>query len=254
MKELTLDTVQSQLPSTQRGLVDEGVLTEINHLARDPDYGPEFLQAYLEHMQVLSDAPKNNHTQYLNAMKFFSLVESGNSLTDAYIKVFPERYEQRRRTKGQWGDDEETKEIIRGDASRYNASKLVNDIRRVAAVPVQLIHRHLLHKAILVNADLMTSARSEMVRQKAADTLIRELKPAEDATIKVEVEDGTKSAVQELRKATQELAAAQREAALAGVPLKQIAAARIFDDDEEDVIDAEATEVPDDGDPATERE
>lgn len=243
MKELNLATVHSQLPSNQRGLVDEGVLEEINKLAENPDYGPEFLQAYLEHMKVLADAPKNNHTQYLNAMKFFSLVESGNSLTDAYIKVFPERYEQRRKTRGQHENEEQTKEIIRGDASRYNASKLLNEIRRVAATPIQLIHRHLLHEAILANAELMRNARSEMVKQKAADTLIRELKPSEEATIKIDVEDGAKSAISELRRATQELASKQREAALAGIPMQQIAAARIFDDDEEDVIDVEPEEV-----------
>ena len=150
-------------------------------------------------------------------------------------------YEQRMRTTG-----EEGKEIIRGDASRYNGSKMLQEIRRVATQPVQLIHRHLLHKAILANADLMMTARSEMVRQKAADTLIRELKPAEDATIKIDVNDGATSAIEELRKAGQELAAAQREAALAGVPMKQIAAARIFSNDDEDVIDVEPEPATDD--------
>lgn len=241
MNELSLEVVQSQLSKQQQLLVDEGVVEEINKLAQDPDYGPEFLESYLDHLQVLADAPKNTHKQYVNAVKFFSLVEAGNSLTDAFIKVFPERYEQRMRTTG-----EEGKEIIRGDASRYNGSKMLQEIRRVATQPVQLIHRHLLHKAILANADLMMTARSEMVRQKAADTLIRELKPAEDATIKIDVNDGATSAIEELRKAGQELAAAQREAALAGVPMKQIAAARIFSNDDEDVIDVEPEPATDD--------
>ncbi len=232
MKELTLTTVKSQLSKQQQLLVDESTVDEINKLAADPDYGPEFLEAYLDHLQILADAPKNTHQQYLNAVKFFSLVEAGNSLTDAYVKVFPERFEQRARTTG-----EESKEIVRGDASRYNGSKMVNEIRRVATIPVQLIHRHLLHEAILENANLMKNARSEMVRQKAADTLIRELKPTEDATLNINVDDGSTSVIEELRKATQELAAKQHEAAMAGVPVKQIAAARIFSNDEEDVID-----------------
>jgi hypothetical protein len=234
MSELTLPTIRTQLSKQQQLLINEDTVAEINQLASDPDYGPEFLQAYLEHMQVLADAPKNTHAQYLHAVKFFSLVEAGNSLTDAFIKVFPERFEQRRKTTG-----DDSKEIIRGDASRYNSSKLVNDIRRVATIPVQLIHRHLLHEAILENAKLMTGARSEMVRQKAADTLIRELKPAEDATLKLKIDDGSASVIEELRRASEELAATQRQAALAGVPMKQIAAARIYSNDEEDIIDVE---------------
>lgn len=243
MKELTLVTVQSQLTGQQKLLVDEGTIEEINKLATQPDYGAEFLESYLDHLNVLADSPRNNHTQYLNAIKFFSLVECGNSLTDAYVKVFPERYEKRKKGNP---EPDKGKEMMRGEASRYNGSRLVSEIRRVATVPVQLIHRHLLHEAILTTAELMTTARSEMVRAKAADTLIRELKPAEDQTLKIEVEDGATSVIQELANATQALAAKQHEAVMSGgVKMKEIAGAKIFREEEEDIIEGEATEVHD---------
>jgi hypothetical protein len=98
MNELSLEVVQSQLPNAKKLMVDQGVLDDLNKLSNDIDYGPEFLESYLSHLKVLADAPRANHTQYLNAMKFFSLVEAGNTLTDAYIKVFPERYEQAKRS------------------------------------------------------------------------------------------------------------------------------------------------------------
>lgn len=232
MNELSLEVVQSQLPNAKKLMVTEEVLSDLNRLATDIEYGPEFLETYLTHLSALADAPRNNHTQYLNAIKFFSLVEAGNSLTDAYIKVFPERYEQAKRSAR---DEDAGKELIRGNASRYNASKLINEIRRIATIPVQLVHRHLLNDAILVNGDLMLNAKSEMVRQKAADTLIRELKPAEDAVLQVKVDDGNQSVIQELVNATKELAAKQHEANQAGVPLKEIAQAKIYTPDE-DVI------------------
>lgn len=232
MKELTLVTVQSQLTSQQKLLVNEETLEEINKLATQEDYGEEFLESYLNHLNVLADSPRNTHTQYLNAIKFFSLVEAGNSLTDSFIKVFPERFEQAKRTSR---DEESGKELVRGNASRYNSSKMVNEIRRVATIPVQLIHRHLLHQAILESADLMLNAKSEMVRQKAADTLIRELKPQEDSVLKIEVDDGSKSVIEELALRSQELAAKQHEAVMAGVPLKQISQAKIFTQEVEDV-------------------
>ena len=232
MNELSVELVHSQLTAQQRLTVSEETIEDINRLAADPDYGEEFMDTYLTHLQVLADAPKNNHTQYLNAMKFFSLVEARNSLTNAYIKVFPERYEDRRKGR----TDETAKDLMRKEASRYNGSKLVNEIRRVAGMPVQLVHRHLMHEAILETANLMKNAKSEMVRAKAADTLIRELKPAEEQTLNVKVEDGSTSVIDDLRKATQELAAQQHEAVMAGVPIKQITAARIYSDDD-DIID-----------------
>jgi hypothetical protein len=241
MRELTLVTVQSQLTSQQKLLVGEETIADINRLAQDPDYGEEFLESYLTHLQVLADAPKNNHIQYLNAMKFFSLVEANNSLIDAYIKVFPERYEERKKGRS----EETTREHIRKQASRYNGSKMVNEIRRVATMPVQLVHRHLLHDAILQTAELMLTAKSEMVRQKAADTLIRELKPSEDQTLKIEVNDGSKSVIAELQDAARTLAATQYEAIHAGVPIQKIAAAKIYTSEDE-IIDVPVVEVEED--------
>ena len=246
MNELQLSTIQSQLTKSQKLLVTDDTVEEINKLATNPDYGPEFLESYLDMLNVLAEAPRNNHTQYLNAVKFYSLVEAGNTLTDAYVKVFPERFEKR--TQGNRGKTpDEVKALLRGEASRYNGSKLLAELRRVSTIPVQLIHRHLLHDAILQTATLMKEAKSEMVRQKAADTLIRELKPAEDSVLQIKVDDNSTSVIEELRKATQELAAKQHEAILAGVPVKQIASAPLFGvEDEGDIIEGEATEVEDD--------
>lgn len=236
--ELTLDLVQSQLRPNQRLTISEETVQEIQKLAENPDYGEEFLSCYLDHLNIYKEGSKWSHTQYLNAIKFFSLVEAGNSLTDAYIKVFPDRYQDRKKN---FPPEEQKKEIMRGEASRFNSSQLVNEIRKVAAIPVQLIHRHILHEAILEQANLMRSARSEMVRQKAAACLITELKPSEDTVLKLDVEDGASSVIDELRRATQELAAAQRKSVEAGIPLKQIAESKIYTVDAEVVEDTDGS-------------
>ena len=231
MKELTLDLVQSQMRPAQRLTVSEETVQEIQKLAEDPAYGQEFLNCYLDHLNIYKDNTRRPHDQYLNAVKFFSLVEGGNSLVDAYIKVFPERYTERNANTGQ---DQSGKDLMRGEASRYNSSMLVNEIRKVAAIPVQLIHRHILHEAILETANLGRTARSEMVRQKAWATLITELKPGEDQTINVEVNDNTTSVIDELRKAAERLAAAEYQSVQAGVPLKVIAESVIHTIDKDD--------------------
>jgi len=223
MKELSKELVMSQLPKRQQLMVNEEDISEINKLAKDPDYGPEFLQTYMDHLIVLKDNIKNDHSQYISAIKFFSLIESGHTLRDAYIKTFPERWQERNKR----SDDPDG--IINAEASRFNKTRLVNDVRRLSAIPVQLIHRHILHEAILSQAHLMRTSRSDMVRQKAGATLISELKPTEDQTININVDDGSKSAIQELREATERLAIAERRSVEAGVPMRDIANSKIIE-------------------------
>lgn len=223
--ELTLDLVQSQMRPNQRLTISEETVAEIQKLAENPDYGEEFLDCYLDHLNIFKENPGRSHEQYLCAIKFFSLVEADNSLTDAYIKLFPSRYEDRKKN---FPFNKQNKEIMRSEASRFNKSVLVNEIRRVATIPIQLIHRHLLHEAILEQAELMRTARSEMVRQKASETLIRELKPAEDNVIKLEVDDNTSSIIDELHKATKALAVEQHGRVIAGMEIKDISKSRII--------------------------
>ena len=224
--ELTLDVVKSQLIPQHRLLIDENTVKEINKLAEDPEYGEEFLDSYLTHLSVLKQHIKANHPQYVNAVKFFTLVQSDNTLVDAYIKVFPERYTARNR---KLPEEEQGKAIMSSEASRFNKSTLVNEIRRIACIPIQLIYQHTLHEAILEQAHLMRTAKSEFVRQKASEVLIKELKPAEDAQINIKVDDNTASVIDELRKVTEALAAAEYTRVMAGGSLKEIADSKIID-------------------------
>lgn len=232
MPELTVEVLKSQVSNRQKVMINDEVLAEIERLAQDPDYGPEFLESYMDHLNVFKESNKS-HTNYLNAVKFFSLVQAGNSLTDAYIKTFPERFTARTRNK-----PDADKSIMRGEASRYNASVMVNEIRKAATITVQIVHHHILHEAILAQADLMRTARSEMVRQKAAACLITELKPAEENVLNVKVEDGAASAIEDLRKATERLAQAEYDAIQKGRSIKDVAESKL-------IIDVEVEEVTD---------
>jgi hypothetical protein len=116
-----------------------------------------------------------------------------------------------------------------GEASRYNASALVNEIRKVANISVKLVHRHTFHDAIAVTAKMMYDNNvSPAVRQKAAEVLIRELKPEEDKQINVTVTNEG-SAIDELRKATEALVMEQRRSMEAGIAVKWIAESNIIE-------------------------
>ena len=223
---LNIEVLQAQLAPNQRHMITAETVEELQKFSDDPDYGEEFLACYGDHLNILGDNPKYTSVGYMSAVKFFSLIEQGNKITNAYTKVFPERL-ARRVARGQ------SKKDIRGEASRYNSTALVNEIRKVATQPVQLIHRHLLHKAILVQADLMMNARSELVRQKAGEVLIKELKPTEDAVISIDIKDGAQSAISALHDATEKLAIAELQTIKAGGNIKGIIEGKIVHKEEE---------------------
>ena len=219
---LELETLRDQLGKKKGGLVTQDTVDELNRLIEDPDYGEEFLDAYGQFFNVMDGNSQWSTPKYMNAVKFFTLMESGYLAVDAYVKVFPERLaarHSRNQSKSQMG----------GEASRYNASQLVNEIRKVANVSVKLIHRHTFHDAIAVTARMMyDTSMSPAVRQKAAEVLIRELKPEEDKQINVTVTNEG-SAIDELRKATEALVIEQRRSIEAGVAVKWIAESSITD-------------------------
>jgi hypothetical protein len=112
-----------------------------------------------------------------------------------------------------------------GEASRYNASALVNEIRKVATIPVQLTHRHMLQAALDKSMRLMIDPNvSPTVQQKAAETLIRELKPTEDSTvnIKVGMTDEAKSQQARLVDHISSIALNQQKMLAAGLSIEEI--------------------------------
>ena len=232
--ELSLDVIHSQLTAKDRLKVTEETVDRLQRLTKDPDYGDEFLENYLMGLAKLKQHVYASHEQYVNAVKFYTLVESDISLTDAYIMVFPERYQARLQGKP---PAEANKTVVASEASRYNRSVLVNEIRQINAYPVQLIHRNLLHEAILDQAELMRTAKSDFIRQKAGQTLIQELRPKEETQLQIAIDDGTASAIEDLRKATEQLALAEMETiALGKATLDSIAKRKIVTIDAE-VID-----------------
>lgn len=212
-----LVTLQNQL-NTKKSITQD-VVDELNKLAEDPDYGEEFIDSYITYFSVIERNDKWGTPKYTNAMKFFTLVESDMSLIDAYCKVFPERLQAVL-------DLGKERSDISGQASRYNNSKLVNDIRSMATIPVQLVHRHTFYESINVLADLMRTAQSEKVRGDAAATLLKELKPAENTKIQLDI--GVKhSVIDDYEMMMSRMAKEQQKLISQGGDIKSIANASI---------------------------
>lgn len=215
---VTLELIQDQVGAKRSHLITKDTVEEINKLIEDAEYGEEFLDQYISYFNIIDGNKEWTTPKYMNAMKFFCLVESGNKLIDAYVKVFPDRLQARY-------DRGEGKKDISGEASRYNASKLVNEIRKVSSVPIQLIHRHLLHESIMVQAKIMHDSNiSPMVRQKAAEALMKELKPTDDTNvnIKIGMSDEAKSQQAQLVDHIGKIALQQQQMLAAGLNIADI--------------------------------
>jgi len=221
-EQLDVQTLKDIVPKKYARFVADDLVDELNSLIADAEYGEQFKEEFLTHTNILEHNSNWSLEKYKNAIKFFSLVQQEMSLVDAYCAVFPNRLKARY-ARG------ESKLNMGGEASRYNSSELVNKIRQQALVPLHLVNQGLLQQAINKQAQLMMHAKSEMVQQKASETLIRELRPPE--TSKIELDIGVKQSdtIADLRKAAEDLAMAQLNNIKAGVAVKTIAESRIID-------------------------
>ena len=186
----------------------------------------------MSYTKVLADG-RFKMESYVSAVKYVSHKLMGSSDIDAYVKTFPDKYQDF---------------LQRGVASKdiasyvcaYNKTKLVNLIREQSLIPSWVLNQDLYQKALNTQADLMLTAKSEKVRSDAANSLLTHLKQPE--TQKVQLDIGVKetSVVQDMRNAVQALAAAQRDQIRAGQATAQgVAHSKLV----AEVVDVEVKEV-----------
>ena len=138
---------------------------------------------------------------YINAIKFVSLKLMGDKSSTAYSKVFPDRYQN-------LIDKGASASYIASFADNYGNNALVTKILEQTLVPTHILNAGVYQEAINTQAELMRTAKSEMVRQKAAESLITNL--AAPAAAKVEIDIGySNDIVEDLRNTTRALAKQQ---------------------------------------------
>lgn len=206
MSELSVEAVKDLLPSRSSQELVESTTATLNELISGND--PEFRQNYRDNIIGFSSvfqSGKYKLTDYANAVKFVCHRMSGITLGEAYRRTFPERYSKL----VQSGKDEKT---ISSYVSAYSNNKMVTALLEQAAVPVHLVNADIFQEAINVQAALMRNASSDMVKQKAADSLMNHLRPPEAAKLSVDVTVNQSDVLSELREVSRELARAQLQA------------------------------------------
>ena len=199
LNELTLVQLQGCVPRKWRHNVTEDMIKLVN---AEPD--EDFRQIYKENLLGFSDvigSGKYKMTHYVDAVKFVSYKLLGDTNLIAYAKVFPDRYQR-------LVDKNMPAKNISSFATAYNKNDLVHKILERTLVPVHILNMDVHQEAINVQAELMRCAKSETVRQKAAECLIMQLKAPEAAKIAIDVNYSNDS-IDELRETTRALAQQQ---------------------------------------------
>ena len=182
---LTKEKLKEFLPKgNQREITDEIMdkIAKFESQGIDQNYGEEML---LTHMGVLKEV-KVSTSEYIDAIKFCSLVMSGMSAHKAWEIVFPEKAKEIR--------DRNDGKLSTSWSTMYNKSKVVTKLMAAMYVPAHLVYQPLnawainkqyeLARGIGAKPDDRVSAH---VQHLAAKELYEMTKMPEENTIQLQV-------------------------------------------------------------------
>ena len=230
---LTLDMFKQALPDKVKKSVNQELIDSINKALSNPDEFEAYRDNLLSYTRVMADG-RFKVQEYVNAVRYVSFKLMGATNIEAYTKTFQDKY-QRFVAQGVAAKD------IASYVTAYNKSKLVNLVFEQTLIPSYVLNQDLYQKALNTQAELMLTAKSEKVRSDAANSLLTHLKQPETSRVELDVTVKEGSAIDSLRKATMELAAAQRLAVQSGATSAQkVAHSKVV---VADVVDVESKMV-----------
>ena len=198
--DITKDQILRGLPQKHLAKYVTDELLDVINSEPNSEIRRTYKENFLSFSSVLAEG-RYSMLAYAQAIKFVSHKLLGDNSTVAYSKVFPDRY-QELVNKGT-----PSKEIS-SFASSYSKNQLVVKILEQSLVPTHILNSGIYQEAINTQAELMRTARSETVRQKAAESLIVNLKAPEAAKVEIDMNIND-SIVDDLRATTRALAQQQ---------------------------------------------
>jgi len=177
MSKLTYKEFKKSLPSNRRNMVNEEVFNTIKKIIDDPEI--DISDELISYSGVLQEG-RFKVTDYAKACKYVAFKNMGMSNIDAYDRAFPGKITK-------WLEDGKNIDRIHQYIHRYNNSKLVVEITKRVVIPTKILNQDKVQKAINVLSELMLDAKSEMVRMKSAEALIRELKIDDDNKLELDI-------------------------------------------------------------------
>lgn len=223
---LTVDLVARALPANLKKSVNQSLVDQLNNVSADPEIAESIRENFLSYTKVLQEG-RFKAEDYLHAVKFVSFKLMGYSNQDSYFRTFPQRH-------AALVSRGATPQEISAYVSMYAKGKLVNLILEQTLVPTWVLNQDVYQKAINVLASEMTSARSEMVRVQAANSILTHLAKPKEAGPLINLDMRETSGVNELRDMLGKLAQQQKSLIEQGVTTRDIAAQPILDDEDQE--------------------
>ena len=190
------------LPAKCRNAITPEFVTRLNGLA-DPEIAEQYRENFYDYHHILKEG-RYKLQDYANAVRFVTYRLMDLGIVDSYSSTFPDKYHA-------MVEKGRSRDFIASIASAYNKNKLVSGIFEQSLIPTHLANAHIHQEAINVLAKIIgdddASYRSKI---DAANSLLTNLKGPETAKLEVSVTNDSSSALEELRKATNELAAKQK--------------------------------------------
>lgn len=218
---LTIDQVARALPTHLKRSVTQSLVDQLNTVAADPTLAEAIRDNFLSYTKVLQEG-RFKTEDYLNAVKFVSFKLMGYSNKDSYFRAFPARHQA---LVARGADEQEISAYV----SMYAKGKLVNLILEQTLVPSWVLNQDAYQKAINTQVDLMRTAKSEMVRATAANSILTHLAKPVQAGPLINLDMRENSGVNELREMLGKLARQQKELIEQGVSTKEIAGQAIVE-------------------------
>jgi len=206
-------------------IVTDELVENINMIIADePEIGNMIKDNFLSYTNVLQSS-KYSLDNYLKAVTFVSYKLMNMTNLEAYKKTYPDRYEKLK-TRYVVVEGLSVEEFEKKASSYVYAvakSKLVTTILSQVQIPTKLLNMGLLQEAINVEASLMRSARSEIVREKAANTLIQYLGQEDENKIQIDIGYKKDDIIDQYELAMKNMVEEQLNQIKKGADVKQIA-------------------------------
>ena len=177
---ITLKELKDLLPKKYKSKGSEKLVKVVNAAIVNPDYGDEFAEMFVTSITVLSGRAVWTIEQFVDACKFLCLVGMEKSKVDSYMQVFPKKCDDRIK-------DGQGKNVLDGDAARYNHNTLVNAIREQKQIKFHLVNQDTAQRMVHQLEWLAFNARSDMAKVSAAVAVLKETRPPEAQKIELEV-------------------------------------------------------------------
>jgi len=212
---LTLADVDRALPPQFKGGLNQEIVDTLNSVITDPIMAENMIQNMVNYTKVLTEG-KFKLEDYVNAVMYVSFKLMGYTDRESYQRTFPKRY-------ANFAANNTSSKDIASYVSIYNKGKLVNLIYEQTLIPTWVLNQHVFQQAINHQQHLMLNAKSELVQQKAADSLMNILNKPVETKVKLDIGFRESEEINDLRESMRKLTESQQKLIAGGVTTQSIA-------------------------------